>query len=47
MNFCIEGKKVHIRGHHKLARTLVTPKALKKEKEIKAVSLVWGIKSTD
>jgi len=30
MNFCMEGKKVHIRGDHGLARTLVTLEALKK-----------------
>jgi len=38
MNFCIDGQKVQISGDHKLTRTLVTPKALKKEKEIEAVS---------
>jgi len=43
----MEGKKVHIRGDHRLDRTLETPKALKKEKEIEAVSLVWGMESAD
>ena len=43
MSFCIEGEKVHIKGNHKLARTLVTPKALKKESEIEAMSQVWGM----
>lgn len=46
MNFSIEGQKVQIRGDYKLTRTLVTPKALKKE-ETEAVSLIWGIASTD
>jgi len=30
MSFCRGGKQVHIRGEPKLARILVTPKALKK-----------------
>ena len=46
MNFCINGQHVQIRGDPTLSRTLVTPKALKKE-EIKAVSLIWGIESAD
>ena len=45
MSFCREGEKVHIKGDHKLARTLVTSKALKKEREIEAMSLVWGMES--
>ena len=47
MNFCMEGKKVHIVGDHRLSRMLVTLKALKKEKEIEAVFLVWGMESAD
>jgi len=47
MYFCINGQKVQIRGDHKLSRTLVTPKALKNENEIEAVSLLWGIESAD
>jgi len=47
MSFCRGGKQVHIRGEPKLARMLVTPKALKKEKEIEAVSLVWGIENAE
>jgi len=40
MNFCINGQQVQIRGDPKLSRTLVTSKTLKKEKDIKAVSLI-------
>ena len=45
--FCRGGKQVHICGEPKLARMLVTPKALKKEKEIEAVSFVWGIENVE
>ena len=38
---------MHIRGEPKLARMLVPPKALKKEKEIEAVSLVWVIENAE
>lgn len=41
LNFSLQGKKLQIRGDHTLTRTLVTTQALKKEKEIEAVSAVW------
>ena len=42
MNFHYQGKPVQIKGEPSLTKMFVSPRALRKEKEIEVVSVFWG-----
>jgi len=47
MSFMDQGRMVRIRGDPSMARKIVKPQSLKKEKEITTVSICWKIEKED
>jgi len=42
MNFSNQGKQICIQENQSLSRIMIKPQALKKEKEILVISVLWG-----